>query len=89
MTDAVKPSRWQEKDFITRNSYDNLEKQEYRLMMLATLFGAIENDTPLGWVDFKAMSDMLNEAASTICEVISNAALMSDSLPFAGKENET
>ena len=76
MTDAVKPSRWQEKDCITRESYENLEKQEYRLMMLATLFGAIENDTPLGWVDFKALSEMLNDAAGTICEVIGNAAIV-------------
>ena len=76
MTDAVKPSRWQEKDRITRESYENLEKQEYRLMMLATLFGAIENDTPLGWVDFKALSEMLNDAACTICEVIGNAAIV-------------
>jgi len=76
MTDAVKPSRWQEKDYITKESYDSLENQEFRLMMLSTLFGAIENDTPLGWVDFKALSSMLNEAASTICEVISNAALV-------------
>ena len=76
MTDAVKTSRWQEKDYITRESYDSLEKQEFRLMMLSSLLGAIENDTPLGWVDFKALSEMLNEAASTICEVIGNAALV-------------
>ena len=79
MTDAVKPSRWQEKDCITRASYDSLEKQEYRLMMLATLFGAIENDTPLGWVDFKAMSELLNEAAGTLCEILGNAAIVKES----------
>lgn len=78
MTDSVKPSRWQEKDYITQNSYDSLEKHEHRLMMLASLLGAIENDTPLGWVDFRALSLMLNEAAETICEVISNAAIVRD-----------
>ena len=79
MTDCVKPSPWSEKDCITRASYESLEKQEYRLMLLATLFSAIENDTPLGWVDFKAMSEMLNEAASTICEILSDAAVVKES----------
>ena len=78
MLDTPKPSPWNEKDYITQGSYDTLEKQEFRLMMLSTLFGAIEQDTPLGWVDFKAMSEMLNEAAVTIAEVIGNAAIVRD-----------
>ena len=90
MTETSNSTPWRELDYITRASYNALEKQEHRLMMLSTLFGSIDADsTPLAFTDCKAISELLFEAGDTITTFLSNAGFSQEWKAQEGKESET